>query len=64
MDEQREQDRFRLAGGEHRGVSTLPPHLKKLHRRIQRAARVDRLENVNPSTADEARWPGLVEPDE
>ncbi len=52
--ERAEQDRFRLAGGQ-RAPSSLPPHLKRLHRRIQRQAREDR---QIPHTDE--RWPGLV----
>jgi hypothetical protein len=63
-DQQREQDRFRLGGGEHRDASSLPPHLRKLHRRIQKAAREDRQAKLNPRSDDQARWPGLIEPNE
>jgi hypothetical protein len=62
--QQAEQDRFRLGGGEHRDVRSLPPHLKRLHRRIARQAREDRMEQIDPSTDDERRWPGLVTPNE
>lgn len=63
-DQEREQDLFRLNGGAHRDPSSLPPHLKNLHRRIQRHARKDRQQGLTLETHDERRWPGLVNPEE
>jgi hypothetical protein len=56
----------RFGQGEWPEPAALPDHLKRLHRRIQKAAQADRHKRakVKAKDVDEAGriWPGLVKP--
>jgi hypothetical protein len=50
--------------GVYRDASLLLPHMKRLHRKVCAAARVDREERLEPGVSGEKRrWPGLVNND-
>lgn len=59
-------DGFRFGVGTHESPDSLPDHLRRLHRKIQAAARAERQETHTDEDVDETgrTWRGLVTPEQ